>query len=69
MELLGHVIILFNIFRGFFIFIFCLCGVLIPRPGIKLASSALHDGFLNTGMPGKSLFNFLRVCQAAYAFF
>ena len=30
-------------------------GILVPWPGIKPASSALQDGFLTTGPPGKSL--------------
>ena len=31
------------------------CGILVPRPGIKPASPALQDGFLTTRQPGKSL--------------
>ena len=31
------------------------CGILVPRPGIEPASSALEGGFLTTGPPGKSL--------------
>ena len=31
------------------------CGTFIPEPGIKPTSSALEDGFLTTGQPGKSL--------------
>ena len=30
------------------------CGILVPLPGIKPASSALEGGFLTTGPPGKS---------------
>ena len=30
------------------------CGILAPCPGIKLASSALEDEVLTTGLPGKS---------------
>ena len=33
------------------------CGILVPRPGLKLASSALEGGFLTTGSPGKSSFH------------
>ena len=29
-------------------------GILVPGPGIELASPALQDGFLTTGPPGKS---------------
>ena len=31
------------------------CGVLVPRPGIKLTSPAFQVRFLTTGPPGKSL--------------
>ena len=31
------------------------CGILLPWPGIKLASPALEGTFLTTGPPGKSL--------------
>ena len=31
------------------------CGILVPWPGIRPASPALEDGFLTTGLPGKSL--------------
>ena len=31
------------------------CGVLVHLPGIESAASALQDGFLTTGRPGKSL--------------
>ena len=31
------------------------CGVLAPRPGIKLALPALEGEVLTTGLPGKSL--------------
>ena len=31
------------------------CGILVPRPGIRLESPALEGGFLTTGPPGKSL--------------
>ena len=30
------------------------CGILVPRPGIKPTFSALEGGFLTTGEPGKS---------------
>ena len=30
-------------------------GILVPRPGTEPRSSALQDGFLTTGPPGKSL--------------
>ena len=30
------------------------CGILVPRPVIEPASSALEGGFLTTGLPGKS---------------
>ena len=30
------------------------CGILVPRPGIRLAPPALEGGFLTTGPPGKS---------------
>ena len=30
------------------------CGILVPQPGIELASPALEGGFLSTGPPGKS---------------
>ena len=29
-------------------------GILVPQPGIELASPALRDGFLTTGPSGKS---------------
>ena len=29
------------------------CGILVPQPGIEPTSSALQNGFLATGMPGK----------------
>ena len=29
------------------------CGILVPQPGIKLASPALQGGFLTTGPPGR----------------
>ena len=35
------------------------CGILVPWPGIKPASSALEGIFLTTGSPGKSLSYFL----------
>ena len=31
------------------------CGILVPRPGIELASPAVEGRFLTTGPPGKSL--------------
>ena len=31
------------------------CGILVPRPGVKLACSELQGGFLTTGPSGKSL--------------
>ena len=31
------------------------CGILVPGPGMELASPALQGGFLTTGPPGKSL--------------
>ena len=31
------------------------CGILVPRPGIKLLSPALEGRFLTTSPPGKSL--------------
>ena len=31
------------------------CGILVPWPGIEPASTALQDGFLTTGPPGKPL--------------
>ena len=30
------------------------CGILVPQPGIEIASSALQGGFLTTGLPEKS---------------
>ena len=33
----------------------CPCGILVLWSGIETASSALQDGFLNTGLLGKSL--------------
>ena len=30
------------------------CGILVPQPGIQVASTALQDGFSTTGPPGKS---------------
>ena len=30
------------------------CGILVPKPGIEPMSTALADGFLTTGPPGKS---------------
>ena len=35
-------------------------GILVARPGIKLASSALQGRFLTTGPPGKSLSEYLK---------
>ena len=35
------------------------CGILAPRPGIKLAPLALKGEVLTTGPPGKSLYCFL----------
>ena len=32
------------------------CGILVPRPGIKLMSPAMEGGFLTTGPSEKSLF-------------
>lgn len=32
-----------------------MCGILLPQPGIELASPALQGGLLATGPPGKSL--------------
>ena len=36
------------------------CGMLVPRPGIELASPALEGRFLTTGPPGKSLRFFVK---------
>ena len=36
------------------------CGVLVPRPGIKLTFLTLGDRLLTTGPPGKSL------CKCVY---
>ena len=36
-----------------------LCGILVPQPGIKLASPALRGEVLTTGSPGKSPQRFL----------
>ena len=30
------------------------CGILVPQPGIEPSSPALDDGFLTTGLLGKS---------------
>ena len=30
------------------------CGILAPRPGVKLAPLALEGDVLTTGLPGKS---------------
>ena len=35
------------------------CGILVPQPGIKLASPALGGEVLTTGPPGKSPQTFL----------
>ena len=35
------------------------CGILVPRPGIELASPELEGGFFTTGPPEKSLFYFI----------
>ena len=35
------------------------CGILVPKPGIKLASPALQGRFLITGPPGKFYVGFL----------
>ena len=34
------------------------CGIIVPQPGIELASPALKGDFLTTGPPGKSLSSF-----------
>ena len=34
------------------------CGILVPRPGIEPASSALEGGFLTSQPPGKSLIRY-----------
>ena len=35
------------------------CGILVPQPGIELASPALEGGPLTTGLPGTSFSFFL----------
>ena len=32
------------------------CGILVPQPGVELASPALGGRFLTTGPPGKSVY-------------
>ena len=34
------------------------CGTSVPRPGIEPVTSALEDGFVSTGRPGRSLSTF-----------
>ena len=31
------------------------CGILVSHPGIEPVSPELEDGFITTGLPGKSL--------------
>ena len=50
---------LLNLLQYCFFFMFCFfgqesCGILVPRPGIKLASPALGGEVLTPGPPGKT---------------
>ena len=59
---------LLNLLQYCFCFMFWIfgceaCGILAPRPGIKLAPPALEGEGLTTGPPGKSLYYFLFNCN------
>ena len=44
---------------------FSACGILVPRPGIRPASSTLQGRFLSSGPPGKSHFLLLLMSSKA----